>query len=365
MAANPLLMMTFFRRPLVVVLTLLLLNAVLLARRAEAKPDFAASELSPERGTVVAGETAVFTLTLRNQGDEAANGVEVRLASPETGYLLEVTGLEGGALHPEDGSFAGQITLPVQAEKVVQITVLAPREAAGKLLGLSVRVADFNTMTEEWRHGRMEIESRPFTGGWLIGGLRVTTAGLMSLGWLVATAVVVLLASVLKRQGRAGRFFGPGAGALAVMIAVAFWLIFAAMAWHDYRVLTQWKPTTGTIVGRRVTLQSVSSQQRLSSGASSLTKNSEVAKPEFAVRYLVEGREVIGTGYDTGSSLRVGGGRAQLEKEFEAWRVGAEVPCWYDPEEPASVVLKRGFGGAYLFALLPLLPFWIGCRILW
>ncbi len=136
------------------------------------------------------------------------------------------------------------------------------------------------------------------------------------------------------------------------------------MAWRDYRVLYDWRETTGTIIGRRVVTQTVASSQRLSSGESSETRTSDVRKPEFAVRYKVEGREVLSTGYDTGSSLRTGGGQAQLEKEFREWTVGAQVPCWYDPQQPTDVVVKRGFGGAYLFALLPLMPFLIGVSIL-
>ena len=149
-----------------------------------------------------------------------------------------------------------------------------------------------------------------------------------------------------------------------MMIAIGFWLIFAAMAWRDYRVLYQWKETIGTIIGRRVEIQTVSSNQRLGSGATSQTRQSDVSKPEFAVRYSVDGRELLSTGYDTGSSLRVGGGKGQLEKEFREWTVGARVPCWYDPNDPTDIVVKRGFGGAYIFALLPLFPFWMGWRIL-
>ena len=74
---------------------------------------------------------------------------------------------------------------------------------------------------------------------------------------------------------------------------------------------------------------------------------------------------MLSTGYDTGSSLRIGGGGgAQLEKEFQEWTVGAQVRCWYDPGNPPDVVIKRGFGGAYFFALMPLIPFLIGCWIL-
>jgi hypothetical protein len=30
------------------------------------------------------------------------------------------------------------------------------------------------------------------------------------------------------------------------------------------------------------------------------------------------------------------------------------VPCWYNPADPLDVVVRNGFGGAYLFALFPL-----------
>ena len=42
------------------------------------------------------------------------------------------------------------------------------------------------------------------------------------------------------------------------------------------------------------------------------------------------------------------------------WTVGNAVPCWFNPAEPRDVIVIRGFGGAYLFALLPLLLFVLG-----
>jgi hypothetical protein len=73
----------------------------------------------------------------------------------------------------------------------------------------------------------------------------------------------------------------------------------------------------------------------------------------LALRYQARGVETISTGYDTGM-------RHRPEKELERWAVGAAVPCWFDPEEPRDVVVVRGFGAAYLFALLPLPVFLFG-----
>jgi hypothetical protein len=36
------------------------------------------------------------------------------------------------------------------------------------------------------------------------------------------------------------------------------------------------------------------------------------------------------------------------------WTINSTVPCWYNPDDPSDVVVRNGFGGAYLFALFPL-----------
>ena len=246
----------------------------------------------------------------------------------------------------------------------MEMAVLAPRDSGGGILSMTAQIIHYHTMAENWVHGSVAIDTRIRQDGVRIGGLRIAPAGLMTLGWLVATGLAIGLAGPLAGRRNQSRIFGPRAGGTAIMIAIGFWLVFAAMAWRDYRVLREWTETTGTIIGRRVETQTVSSSQRLGSGTTSQTRTSDVSKPEFALRYKVEGREMLSTGYDTGSSLRVGGGKAQLEKEFREWTVGAQVPCWYDPRDPTDVVVKRGFGGAYLFALLPLFPFLIGLSIL-
>ena len=337
---------------------------LLAIHKTEAAPDFTASEIIPVSKTVIEGDVAHFKVWLRNRGDEPATAAQVTIRWPLMGHLVEFSGLDDAKIDHDAREVTASVSLPVNGERVVDVAVLAPRDSGGRLLSTTVRIIHFHTMAESWIHGKVEIDTRIRSDGVRIGGFRITTAGLVTLGWLVCTAVVVSLAQSLAGRGAESRFFGPRTGATAMMIAIGFWLIFAAMAWHDYRVLYQWKETTGTIIGRRVEIQTVSSNQRLSSGATSQTRQSDVSKPEFAVRYSVDGRELLSTGYDTGSSLRIGGGKAQLEKEFREWTVGARVPCWYDPNDPTDIVVKRGFGGAYIFALLPLFPFWMGWRIL-
>jgi hypothetical protein len=140
------------------------------------------------------------------------------------------------------------------------------------------------------------------------------------------------------------------------MLPLAFWAFFAVMAWRDYQSLTSWRQAECTVMGRRVVAESVSS----TGTGRTRSSNKTVYSPELALRYTAEGDTVISTGYDTGSSLRIGG-RARREQESLAWTVGTVIPCWYDPADVKDVVVHNGFGGAYLFALVPLPLFWFGC----
>ena len=68
---------------------------------------------------------------------------------------------------------------------------------------------------------------------------------------------------------------------------------------------------------------------------------------------------MVSTGFDTGSRASVGGLGGALA-EFSRWPIGSAVPCWFDPAHPEDVVVIRGFGGAYFFALFPLPLFLFG-----
>ncbi len=335
-----------------------------LAATVQAKPDFSASEIVVTKSPVLEGEIAHFQLLLRNRGDAPAEPVQLRIPWPSMGHVIEVTGVENTQSDPGDQTVTASLALPAGSERVVDVAVLAPRDSGGRALSLSAHLIHFHSMAETWLHQTVTIDTRPRTDGLHLGRLRIAPAGVATLSWLFVTLVALLAIPRISSHKEHSGFVGVRAGVFALMIALGFWLIFAAMAWRDYRVLYVWPETTGTIVGRRVQMQSVSSSQSRPAGTGGTAPSSDIAKPEFALRYLVNGQMMLSTGYDTGSSLRVGGGKVQLAKEFQEWAVGKTVPCWYNPDDPADVVLKRGFGGAYLFALLPLFPFWIGCTLL-
>ncbi len=73
---------------------------------------------------------------------------------------------------------------------------------------------------------------------------------------------------------------------------------------------------------------------------------------EVRYRYEVDGVEYAGDRYEFmgGSSS----GHDSKQKIVDRLSSGSVTPCYYDPDDPASSVLHRGFSWVYLFGLLPL-----------
>lgn len=330
-----------------------------------AAPDFSGSTVTVSSESPLEADPVRFSIHLKNTGDTPAGFARLDIEWPLMGYLIECIGLEDATVDQETRKISASLDLAPGGEKTVHLDVLAPRDSGGDALSVSVHLAHYASGAEWWDHKTITIETRIEKTGIPVGGYRVTTAGLGVLIWLV---LFVLLWIVIRLRFSSGAGAGPSAGwrsligprvaAAALMIPIGFWLIFAAMVWRDYRILNTWPETTATVIGRRTVAETVTSSKLRGSGSGTST-SSEVYSPELALRYQVDGKEIFSTGYDSGSSLRFGG-RPRREKEIRAWTAGTRIPCWYDPDNPRDVVVQRGFGGAYLFALLPLPVFWLG-----
>ena len=331
-----------------------------------AAPRFTEStiQISPE--APLESEVVTFAFELKNSGEVPAEGAQLAIEWPLMGYFVEVRGLNEPRIDHESRSIEGSLNLGPGEGHRVELDVLAPRDSGGDSLSVSVHLAHYGSGAELWDHKAVTIATRVPESGLRMGGLRISTAGILVLIWLICLVVVWMLVALRFRGRKGGEpgwrgFLGPRATALALMIPVGFWLMFLAMALRDYRALYEWTETTATVVGRRVISETVSSNSSRASGGGTVTTSSEIYSPELALRYPVDGVERFSTGYDTGSSLRIGG-RLRREEELRNWVPGARISCWYDPKNPGDVVVRRGFGGAYLFALFPLPVFWVGLK---
>lgn len=333
--------------------------------RAVAQPAFTASEILAAPASPTEADVVTFTVVLRNSGPDDAGAVAVMVEWPLMGFLVDAAGFDAPRFDHAARRIEDSVPLPRGAERRFDIRVLAPRDSAGDALTLAVRAAHYASGTEHWDRTSITVDTRLAPGGIDVGGYRVTTAGVAVLGWIVVFAVLWGAVTAMARRpsgrprearsladGIASRI-GPGAAVAAVMIALGFWSIFGVMAWRDYQSLTRWPETTCTILGGRL-----SARTTTRTGTRPGTDTTNYVSV-LGLRYTVDRRETFSSGYDTGSRLGIGGQGGRTE-ELSGWTVGAEVPCWYNPDDPLDVVVLRGFGGAYLFALFPIPVFLLG-----
>lgn len=130
-----------------------------------------------------------------------------------------------------------------------------------------------------------------------------------------------------------GVFFTVGCAAIAYLLA--------ALAWPEWRANRQFAPTTCVVLAKQI-------------GRSTAPESPDTYRPEFRVRYSVDGQEYVEESvYDvTGSYLA---DRAAVEAILAEFEIGREYPCWYDPIDPHRVVLARGYSPwLYVSLLIPL-----------
>jgi hypothetical protein len=339
-----------------------------LAAPAAAAPDFSTTTIAASPAAPAEGDLVTFVITLRNTGPDAAEPAWMIVEWPAASYFTGVRGLEAPAIDHEAQSIEAYVALLPGAEHRVEVDVLTPRGSAGQTLTLALRVSYLSMGIDHRDRSSVSIDAHVSASGVRVGPAVVSPAGLAVLGWLVAGAAVWLIVSGVARarparpspRWRARHRNRAAAITLTLMVPVGFWIFFGAMAWRDYQSITSWQRTSCTVAGRRIVEQSVSS----TGTGRNRPGTAVVYAPELALRYEVDDRVVHSAGYDTGSSLRVGG-RSRREAEVRDWTIGSVIPCWYNPADPQDVVVRPGFGGAYVFALLPLPIFVYGCVMLW
>ena len=126
-------------------------------------------------------------------------------------------------------------------------------------------------------------------------------------------------------------------------------MIFLEMARRDRESLTTWHETTCVIRDSYLEPSDSTSTGTDATGRRRTT-TTRTYQTMLMLEYPADGQQMVSTGFDTGSRLSIGGLGGAVE-EFSRWPIGQTVPCWFDPAHPEDVVVVRGFGGAYFFAL--------------
>lgn len=347
---------------------LLLTACVAVVRPASAAPDFSKTTIAIEPASPREADLVTFVVTLRNAGPVDAGAAYVTLDWPLMGFLVDGTGIDGAEIDHEARRITlSQVPLPAGGERRIALRVLAPRDSGGDTLSVALRMSHFDSQTDHYARAMVTIDTRLADAGVPIGGVRVTRAGIVLLIvlaggvllWLGLRLAAAPPSPAVRADGLGALLasrIGPGSAAAAITVAIGFWVLFASMAWRDYQSLS-WPETTCTILGGRLSAQSTTRSS--TSPATGAQRDDTSYVPVLGLRYLVDGRETYSSGYDTGSRLGIGG-RGGRTAELAQWTIGGTTPCWYAPADPLDVVVQRGFGGAYLFALFPVPVFWLG-----
>jgi hypothetical protein len=306
---------------------------------AQAPADFTASELV---GPKAARERDVveFTLRVRNTGQSRPTYQYLAIDLPPSGLLASAPA--GLAFDAGARRFEGPLDVEPGGEQEVRFALIAAPDSAGSRISpmATIRAEPGGTVL----HASTEIEARRRPGEIVAigGGVQVTRAGAWVLGFLAAGALFVL--ACVAAASWSGRFATRAAAAAFVtLIASGFLAIFAGLAREDHHLMNGYREASCTILDGGGRAQTETRRGRTSTTWS----------PHLAVRFDRDGRPAFGAGFDSPSRVRVGG-RAALGEALDAFEVGSIHPCWYDPEDPARIVVRRGPGAAYFFAVLPL-----------
>ncbi len=150
-----------------------------------------------------------------------------------------------------------------------------------------------------------------------------------------------------RRTGsRAWGVVGDGLFHGAFLLAGLFFggLLLAGVAAPEWRVNHAFRETRGTIIAKGLARVSIADPP-----GSVATQ----WRPCLRLRYAADG--AMREAWSRGTNAEGFAQRSKALERLDAWRLEAEVPCWYDPAAPETVVLERGYNW-WLLLLSLLLP---------
>jgi hypothetical protein len=309
-----------------------------------AEPDFTTSSVTFDPMPAVAGSIVRYTVTVANTGGESSY-TRIVVTLPH-GYLI-ATSDDCATATPSDSRltlYEGRAAAGMRKE--CGVTILPHPESAGTIATLAVEI----TTTPS---GYLRLEARPTLVAppnpdtVSLGPIGVTPAGLVTLAVLALGVIGAMGLARMTRHDREKMRASVG-GWIAVVMSIGFLLYFASLARDDLRSYTDYRETFCLIVDSSI-------RAFKSSG-----KNSgSTYAPEFVVRYEAQGVETYSVASPPATSVRVGW-IGSSQQTLERMAIGSSQPCWFDPNDVKKVLLDRGPGAAYVFALPPLLLLALG-----
>ncbi len=318
---------------------LLVAVAVLIAvlvRDASAAGPFDASTLTLVGAPPAEGFPYTYELRIRTTG--GTSGADVEIHIPSAALAIGVDDLPGATVDADARVIRWQGELSPGGGRTARLRLLAGRDAGGNVSSLRVTLRPWQGEATYLGHS-VEVDTRAAPSAFRVGAVGVTAAGVAVLAWLAVAAITWVLLRVVRPRSAN---WAP----VAVVLPLAFLSYFAWLAREDVRIAAL--PEADCTVLDRV-LDARTSSSSTSPGRGPQT----VYQPRVAVAWAQAGRTGVAQGFGTDSRLS-GGRAASAEALLARYAIGATVPCAIDDREPTRAYVERGFGGAYLFALIPL-----------
>lgn len=301
---------------------------------ARAAGPFDTSTLTPVGDAPAEGLPYTYDLQLRNTGDGI--GADVEILIPSAALAIGVD-LPGATVDADARVIRWQGEVPPGTHRGAGIRLLGRSDAGGAVSSLRVTVRPWQGDATYLVHA-VEVDTRPDPPAFRVGAVGVSAAGVAVLAWLAVAAITWVLVRVVRPRSAN---WAP----MAVVLPLAFLSYFAWLAREDVRIAAL-PDTTCTVLDRVL-------DARTSSSSTSPRRGPQtVYQPRVALAWMEAGRARIAQGFGTDS--RLSSGRAATADALLArYVIGATVPCAIDDRDPTRAYVERGFGGAYLFALIP------------
>lgn len=318
----------------------LLLLLVGVPQRAAAERPFDGSTLAPIGPPPVEGQAYAFRLALTSSRDSSG---EVEILLPSAAMFAGLQGLEDVDFDHGSRTLRWRGSWTAGVPRVATLTLVAGIDAGGQTSSLRVSVRPWQGDTTYLTHVS-EVDTWLPPTLFRLGRVGITASGLAVLGWLAAMGVFWIV--VRLARPRAANW-----APIVIGVPAGFLLYFAALAWEDRRILAL-PETTCTVVDRVLDTRTASSSTRRSGSQT-------VYAPRLALTYELGGRHGVAQGFGTDSLLTTPRA-SRAQRILERYAIGAQVPCAIDSRDARRAYVERGFGGAYLFALIPLPLFLLG-----
>jgi hypothetical protein len=313
----------------------MLAAAVMVHAAHAAEPDFSRSTATFEPMPAVAGDVVSYRVTVANTG---ADSTYTRIVSPlPHGYLVGADGDCTAAGVTDDRLVWHEGRFAAGTSKECRIDILTRPDSAGTIATLATEITTPPSGYLRFE-ARPTLESRPNPNVIPLGPVGITPAGIVTLALLA----VGIIGAVIIGKWRGGAVKWRLGAWIAVVASVGFLLLFVDLARGDLRSHTDYRETSCLIV-----------DSSIRSFQGSGKKPSSTYAPEFAVRYDALGTPTYSVASPPATAVSIGVIRSSRQT-IERLTVGSSQPCWFDPDDVKTVLLERGPGAAYIFAVLPL-----------